>query len=390
MVITVNPNARDEFNNLSTLKINYSRGRVLTPNRFISRHDLNAKNKIGADMPLSRTSKIVLIQEMVGPNMLKSLLRTNGFLATMKYRLGKYVDRTNTAKPLTFIYPHVTKDAISWLKTPKQINEFYRFFCDLSLELGLESVVLPIISDVDSARKNANKKNLQLIPILDLKNDISILEEQFTECKGNESDIPIIAFKFYSFASANLGYNLVMDNLESIHEGNQATMLVGVDRALSANALDVSGPHYSSFFFADLVAERYGLSIPKLDKDGQIIKKTTPKSVKFFCKNDLVTTKLNETLIKSGKFDLDKEKEKLSFDKKLQRLFMRIVEKNTNTTDWLQNRPTYLSRIHENIQTQEEFSQFQKDIGGNLAKDYLKEKSVMNKVVTEHMEYRRL
>ena len=96
MVITINPGSRDEFNNLSTLAINYSHGKVRTPNRFVSRHDLNAKNKLGADIPLSRTSKITIIQYYVNPQMLESLLSINGFLATMKYKIDKYVDRTST------------------------------------------------------------------------------------------------------------------------------------------------------------------------------------------------------------------------------------------------------------------------------------------------------
>ena len=388
MVITINPGARDEFNNLSTLNISYSRGRILTPNRFVSRHDLNAKNKLGADIPLSRTSKITIIQEIIDAKILESLLQVNGFLATMKYKLGKYVDRTNTAKPLTLIYPFVTKDALSHVDTQQSTVDFYRFFCDLAVELGLEAVVLPIISDVESARKIAETKNLQLIPILNLRHATNILKTQLDYCRGKESDIPIIAFKFYSFASANLGYNLVMDQLENIHEGNQATMFVDVNRILPANILDISAPHYGSFFFADLIAEKYGLKIPRRDAAGKVIEQPTPRSVKIFCKNNLVTTDLNKRLIESDKFDLDIEKENFSSDRKLQDLFVRVVGENTNPTDWLQNKPWYLSRIHENIQTRAEFSQFQKDINGNLARDYLVQKPDMNKVVTRHMQFR--
>jgi len=272
MVVIINPGAIDEFNNLSTLKIDYSHGQIITPNRLISRHDLNAKNKLGADIPLSRTAKIGIIQENISPELLNSIFTVNGFLATMKYRLGKYVERTSTSRPLTFLYPSLEIKSFEKLDSDQKINDFYRFFCDLSVELGLEVVALPIVKDVETARKLTNSRNLQLIPVLNLKNqDIGVLSNQFTDCIGKETDIPIIAFKFYSFASANLGYNMVMDKLEKIHNGNQATMIVNVDRTLQANPLGISAPHYGSFFFADLIAEKYSIRIPD-DKEKSIIK----------------------------------------------------------------------------------------------------------------------
>ena len=388
MVITINPGSVDEFNNLSTLKINYTHGQILTPNRFISRHDLNAKNKLGAHIPLARTAKTTIIQESINPELLNSILRVNGFLATMKYRLGKYVERTSTSRPLIFLYPSLTIKSVEVLDTNQKISDFYRFFCDLSVELGLETVALPIIKDVETARKLTNSKNLQLIPVLNLKNpDIGVLSNQFTECIGKETDIPIIAFKFYSFASANLGYNMVMDNLENIHNGNQATMMVNVDRTLQSHPLGISALHYSSFFFADLIAEKYSIRIPNEKK--KITKINTPRNIRIFCKNDLVTTTLNKHEINSKKFNLDTEKELFSSDKKLQELFVRILEHNTENSDWIQNRPMYLSRVHENIQTHPEFSELRKEIDSNVAKDYLVQKNDMNTVVTEHMKLRK-
>ena len=387
MGITINPGSVDEFNNLSTLKIEYSRGKILTPNRFISRHDLNAKNKLGADIPLSRSSKTTIIQENISPELLNSILNVNGFLATMKYRLGKYVERTSTSQPLTFLYPALEKKSFTHLESDKNIRDFYRFFCDLSVELGLEIVALPIVKDVETARSITISKNLQLIPILNLKNsDMKILSNQFKDCIGNESDIPIIAFKFYSFSSANLGYNMVMDKLDDIHEGNQATMLVDVDLTLQANPLGISAPHYGSFFFADLIAEKYSLRIPTEKEKAS--KKIIPRNIRIFCKNDLVATPLSKYEANSKKFNLDHEKELFSSDRKLQELFVKVLEHDTKDSDWIQNRPMYLSRVHENMQTRPEFTQLQKDIDSNLAKDYLSQKNDMNTVVTDHMKLR--
>ena len=387
MGITINPGSIDEFNNLSTLKIDYSHGQILTPNRFISRHDLNAKNKLGADIPLSRSSKTTIIQENINPKLLDSILNLNGFLATMKYRLGKYVERTSTSRPLTFLYPALEQKSLLQLSSEQNIIDFYRFFCDLSIELGLETIALPIVKDVETARIICVSKNLQLIPVLNLKTlNIKILSNQFNDCIGKETDIPIIAFRFYSFASANLGYNMVMDKLNIVHEGNQATMFMGVDRFLKSNPLGISAPHYGSFFFADLIAENYSIRIPK--NKGKTPKKIIPKNIRIFCKNDLVTTTLNKHEINSKKFDLDSEKKLFSSDKKLQELFVKILEHSTDDSDWIQNRPMYLSRVHENMQTRQEFTRLQTDIDSNLAKDYLSQKNDMNTIVTEHMKLR--
>lgn len=387
MGITINPGSIDDFNSLSTLKIDYSHGQILTPNRFISRHDLNAKNKLGADIPLSRSSKTTIIQENIDPELLHSILNVNGFLATMKYRLGKYVERTSTSRPLTFLYPALEKKSFVKLESDTNIRNFYRFFCDLSVELGLEIIALPIINDVETARSIAASKNLQLISVLNLKHqDMKILSNQFQNCIGKETDIPIIAFKFYSFASANLGYNMVMDKLNDLHEGNQATMFIEVDRTLQANSLGISAPHYGSFFFADLVAEKYSIRIP--DDKEKTSKKIIPRNIRFFCKNDLVTTTLSKHEANSKKFDLDHEKELFSSDKKLQELFVKVLEHSTEDSDWIQNRPMYLSRVHENMQTRPEFTQLQADIDSNLAKEYLSQKNDMNTIVTEHMKLR--
>ena len=74
MVISISPGARDEFNDLTTLKIKHKKGIIETPNRLVNRYDLNAKNAIGADIPLTRASKSFLIQESFNENKLELVL----------------------------------------------------------------------------------------------------------------------------------------------------------------------------------------------------------------------------------------------------------------------------------------------------------------------------
>lgn len=90
MVISIQPRSRSEFNDLATLSISHSKGKVETPNRLVNRHDLNAKNAIGADIPLTRTSKTFILQEIVNSKKLENILNINGYLNQVFLRLRVY------------------------------------------------------------------------------------------------------------------------------------------------------------------------------------------------------------------------------------------------------------------------------------------------------------
>ena len=175
---------------------------------------------------------------------------------------------------------------------------------------------------------------------------------------------------------------MVMDDLDKIHEDGQATMLVDVSRSLqSPDCLNVSTPHYGAFITGDIVAERYY---------GQIGRRANKRNnaVRLFCKNDLITPLISDDILKSKKFELDSELEVFYHDEKLQELLTRIVIGKTSETDWLYNRPNYLSRVHESFRTREEFEQFKRFIHSNDASGYLKDKKDMNLVVSNHLRDR--
>ncbi|MCA9812996.1 MAG: hypothetical protein KC483_09085 [Nitrosarchaeum sp.] len=390
MVISISPQGRDSFNDISTLNIDYKNGRFRTPMRIVNRHDLNAKDKIGANIPLTQNSHSLLIQEWINPSTLDSILNTNGYLRTMAYRLRKYVDRVKTPNPLVFLYPTLTNDSIELIDN--NIRDFATFCCDLANELGLESILLPIVKDAKEIKDICNRKNVQLIPILNLKeHDFSSFKKKYYDIRNSDpQDIPIIGFRFYSFPSANLAYNLIMDDFEKIHENNQATMLVDVDRLLPGNPSNISAPHYGPFFIADLVAERYAGGGPRNEEDSENNRPVKPvKPVKLFCKDDLVTSTIEQSLIDSGRFNIKEEAKLFSNDKQLQELFYRVVNNQTDAGDWKDNRPMYISRVHENMRTRPEMSSLQKNIDSNTASDYLQDKYLMNETVLQHMKLRK-
>src|SRR5436189_2026577 len=112
MGLEILPKGRDSnFHDLATLEIKYSKGVLETPNRFVNRHDLNAKDNLGADIPLTSISKTFMLQENVDPLKLKLILTENGYLGKVLYKTKGFVERVDTSKSLVLLYPHLTADA---------------------------------------------------------------------------------------------------------------------------------------------------------------------------------------------------------------------------------------------------------------------------------------
>jgi hypothetical protein len=379
MVISIHPHGRSsKFNDLATLKIDYADGTLETPNRVVNKHDLNAKDGIGADIPLTRTSRSFILQENINPDKLNLILTKNGYLGEMLGKARQYIRRVNTSKSLIFIYPALTKDAIRLLDQKASTN-FVRFWCALASEFGVESVMLPPIISISELLLYTNKRNLQLIPVLNLREKTEVFTKQYEACRtAKGQDLPIVAFKFAPYPNANKSYDLVMDDLDKLHEDKQATMIVDSPRFLiKKDDLSASAPHYSSIVMSDVVAERYSVG-----------RGSTSKKVRIFCRKDLITPVIDSELISKRKFELNSELEVFANDKLLQDLMKRIVHERTDERDWYGNRPGYLSRVHENARSRQEFHVLQQNIDSDTITDYLADKKDMNMVIKNHLKDR--
>lgn len=381
MGIDIQPRGRaSKFNDLATLKITHSKGIIETPNRVVTKNDLSAKNNLGADIPLTRSAKTFIIQENIDPDKLQGVLNTNGYMETILSNTRPWKNKIGNQESLVFFYPHLTSDAAKLLTDQKQKKEFLRFFIGVANNMGLESVVLPALIDLNEMKRMTKEKNMQLIPVLNLKEEKTIFENQFEQCRTiGESDIPIIALKFVPYPKANLAYNLIMDNLDKLHEKHQATMMVDLQRSLrGSDYLNVSSSHYSSLIAGDIMTETYYHGGGGSGK----------KSVALFCRKDLVTLSSDPTNNIDKKFELKEEKQVFANDKELQDLLERIVENSTTEKDWKNSRPSYLSRVHENVRTRVEFDEFKKNINADTTSEYLSEKKDMKTVITNHLKDR--
>jgi len=334
------------------------------------------KNEIGADIPLTRVSKSFMIQENLNPDKLNDVLTKNGYLGELLDKFRPILSRVDSDS-LSLLYPSLTSESIEKLDTRKKRIDYIRFFCNVANQLGLESIVLPTIDNIIEMNAQVTNQGLQLIPVLNLREDTPIFEKQVDACQSiGSGDIPLIALKFAQYPNANKTYDHIMDKFDDIHEKHQGIMTVDTPRALYSDAnYNVSALHYGSFFTADLVAEGYTGS-----GGGN-----TKKSVRLFCKNDLVTPVIEP---RDNKFDAEQEKQVFSNDPKLEELFEKMATHSLKDEDWKNNRPKYLSRVHENIRTRPEFKNLHDNIESNSTKDYLKEKHDMNTVVRKHLEPR--
>jgi hypothetical protein len=376
MVISISPRGRDsKFNDLATLKIEHQKGKLETPNRIVTKNDYNAKDEIGADIPLTRTSKSFMVQENIDPDILNKILTENGYLNTMLTKTGGWSQKLGNKESLLFLYPHLTKNAVKELDTTIKRKKFFKFFGNLATLLGLESVMLPVIGDVSELTSGIDLNKLQIIPIIDLQDKEFIKKYEAIKTLAS-IDSPFMGFKFAPYPKANLAYDKILEEFDIIHESKKGVMLVDAERNLKYSQLpNVSGPHYGSFITADLIVERY-----KAGGGGK-----TPSSVRLFCKNDLVTIPNNLEGFEK-KFDLKEGKKIFQNDKKLNELLEKIVTNKLKKEDWKQNRPSYLSRVHENASTRPEFDKLHDSINKETTMDYLEDRPDMNIVVKDHLK----
>lgn len=375
MVIDIDPHARDDFNDLATLTIRHGNGRVQTPGRAVNRYDLNAKTGVGADVSLMQDSGVFMLQEVINPAKLNSIMGENGFLDKMRAGGLRILDRIGD-KNLKLFYPSFTAECLDVIRdySPKQQEVLVRFLCNTAIELNLESVVLQDICDINDLCAHVSKFDLQLIPSINMKIPTHEFEKRMQNCNEIGSrDIPMIALQFAGYPAANKAYDYVMERFDDIHEGCQGVIMVNAPRAIYAKTYrSVSAPHYGAFFAADLSVERYGGA-------GGVPNRT----VRLFSRDNLSAPKTSEMSL-----DVDAEKTVFGNDPKLQELFVRVARNTTTEDDWKGGRPKYVARVHECIRTHPEFRALHDNIESNSARTYLGEKDDMDVIVNRDLDRR--
>lgn len=342
---------------------------------MINRYDLNAKNKSGVDIPLMQQSHAFMFQEKISPKKLESIMNQNGFMHEMCMTGHEVLNKIGDEN-LKLFYPSPTQDAMFkvFRYTERQRHDLVRFLCHVAIELDMESVMLPVIYGLDVMARHVSKMGLQLIPSLDMTEDITDFKKWVDTCMAIGSrDIPLLALRFATYTKANHAYDYLGSKFDDLHEQKQAVMVVDTRRSVPAKAYkSVSALHYGALLTADMSAEMY------LGSGGG----PGSRTLRVFSKDNLSVPHAEDGV----QFDPNTEKMVFENDPQYQELFARIVTNQTDDADWTQGRPMAAVRLHEVARSHPEFNNLVQSIKSNSARDYLHDKPVMNEVIAKELK----
>ena len=368
MGITIVPKERDETSDISRLEIKFPRGSIESPSRFITQVDLNAKDGIGADIPLSRTRKLFLYEESINPEKIKKILNENGYLARFLTNFRNFLSRVEQADALRLVYPKFTREGLLALESIGESSKekVWIFFFQLINELStgkdaIDGFLVQYDHITQGNRDYISKQNLPFIPTINIHGVYQVVKRQLETYKAMPSSlVPFIGLSYSTLSRANLAYHEAISMLDSLHESGKGFITTDSPRVSGIRVFDpdVSALHYSNFIVADLAAEKK-YSGGSGDKP----------NVRLFEKRDLAVPPLQGTH-KSNEHS--GEDGFLQEDPKLRTLLNNMFQGTVSASDT--SRAIYLSRVHENIISGTEYSDMRKSIAANELPHYRAEK----------------
>ncbi|WMT53531.1 hypothetical protein [Ferroplasma acidiphilum] len=379
MGINIRPEERSE-NNLTRLNITYDRGNVDTPNRFVNRYDINAKSNLGAHTPLTRIRNLFIYEESIGDKVLDSILNTNDYLATLKNNIENYFIRIENKNCLKAVYIKLTgdvKDHVFKNRDSETSAKIKNFIFDLSSELNTDFYIFQSELLNNNSIQFLNNNNIAFSPLFYIKEHKTIQNSLANWIKEESSLVPFISFTYSSYLNANLSYQYIIKYLDKIHESNKGIISTGIPRIFSNLASPyshVSAPHYSSFIISDITAEIYN--------GGHGNFKKVPNT-RIFEKTNLALPKISN---KSNNVEIHKNEDSIfGNDENLKSLFWRTLQNQNVDMDIKNNRPTYISRVHESVMTSSEYDNMRNSIKQHDLLNYRKSKIDLNKLL-EHQK----
>ena len=382
MGLDVIPHERD-INNISRLEIKYSRGTFETPNRFINKHDLNSKSGLGINVALTEMRNLFINEYRINLETLQSIQNTNDYLANVTARLENEFNRVDNSNALKALYFSPNKDVIGKITGEPSIRKnVVDFIMDiignLSTEIDLYLFRVELLSPITLNHFGnggmmdllgfLRQKDLNFSPVIPIKEYIAVAN--YTESYMKESSlVPFLSYTYSSYSHARNSYRFIMDRLDKIHEKNKAIMTVGAPRVFWT---DVSRIHYSNFIISDITAEGYHNGFN--EKENNLTMR-----FRLFDKDNLSLPELNN--IKKNPQDYWPDVSSEINENKIEQLFFRIINNSPTAEDIKNNRPSYMSRIYENIVSTKEYRKMRDSIRASNLKEYRKSKKEMNSLL---------
>ncbi|BAB59872.1 TVG0736554 [Thermoplasma volcanium GSS1] len=374
MGINIRPEERSE-NNLTRLNIKYDKGNVETPNRFVNRYDINAKSHLGAHIPLTRIRNLFIYEEPISNKELNSILNTNDYLATLKNKIEDYFIRIENKNCLKAVYIKLTgnvKDYVFKNRDSETSAKIKKFIFDLSSELNTDFYIFQSELLNDNSIKFLNN-NIVFSPLFYIKDHKTIQNSLPNWITQESTLVPFISFTYSSYLNANISYQYIIKYLDKIHESDKGIISTDIPRIFSNLASPyghVSAPHYSSFIISDITAEIYN--------GGHGNFKKVPNT-RIFEKTNLALPKISN---KSNNAEIHKNEDSIfGNDENLKSLFWRTLQNQNVDMDIKNNRPAYISRIHESVMTSSEYDNMRNSIKQHDLMNYRKSKMELNKLL---------
>lgn len=370
MGIIIRPEERDE-NNLTRLTIDYKISKTETPNRSVNRNDINAKNSLGANIPLTRMRNIFIYEESINEKFVNNILNINGYLAEFRNKIDKYFLRIEDNKCLKGVFPKLNNELLKKVKnnpyseTSLAIKEF---LLDLTQELKSEVYIFNREILDSNAINFLNGNDITYVPVYKIK-EHKVIEKDFNYWKNANSLVPFIGFTYSSYPYAHLSYKYIISHLDNVHESSKGIIMVDIPRKVDLDPYkDISAPHYSSFLISDISTEIY------ISGHG----KGNNNNTRIFEKNNLTVPVIYQN------YNINEHKgedDMFNSDNQLKELFWRTLKKQNTNTDIAKNRPSYLSRVHESYMTTLEYKKMRKSIINNELKNYRNSKIMLNNLL---------
>lgn len=359
MGINIRPEERDETN-LTRLTIDYKASKVETPNRFVNRNDINAKNRIGANIPLTRMRNIFVYEESINKNVVENIINKNGYLAEFRNKIDKFFSRIEDNRCLKAVFPKLPDDIRKEIKNnpdSKISIEIKNFLLDLSQELKSELYIFNSEILDNNFTDFLNRNDITYAPVFKIKEDKNI-KRDFGKWRSANSLVPFIGFTYSSYAKASLSYKYIISQLDKVHEANKGIIMVDIPRTPNLEPYkDISGPHYSSFLISDISTEIYLSGHGSSNKNNARIFEKDSLTVPIIGKN----YNTNQHRGEDSMFNPDNS---------LKDLFWRTLKGQNTNIDMDKNRPGYLSRVHESYMTTLEYEEMRKSLINKDLKDY--------------------
>jgi hypothetical protein len=369
------------------LKINGSE--VRSPIRVVNQQEMSSKANLPSEIAVE--TPIGIMDVRVSNDRLSNFLTNNGYVSRL---IGKL--QTNYPMFIHFPFKGIliqpTDEANTTLSNNSKLrNNFYRLTWQITQFTEFNAYILPFIQSPLSELKKMIKKflennfesNKEIIVSIDpsykkINELLRFIDNELVQTKTINS----VSILNRSLKSNLISYNNIWD---TFYERRIMMLGVGLDRAL-ADFYNLSGPHLESFFVGDAFSLRTFKAFSSEEKPVEAM-------TKFFLKKNLTVSKFSEILTSYKNFDNFVDEIISDFDKTGQK-DKEYIKKSLNNWQSINDETdkgkrvkkirifSSLSKVHEIISSNKEFSVVQDYIRKNEAEDYIKQQSVLKKVIS--------